>query len=103
MIKSFDNIEDSWNAWKCLYLEVLNKHAPIERVKIRQEGKPWFTSDLHARIIQRDKVFKKASKSKNEKEKKHLWESYVAMQNEIKTLVKQAKADYYNRLLREKK
>ena len=43
VIKSFDNIEDSWNAWKCLYLEVLSKHARIKRVKIRQEGKPWFT------------------------------------------------------------
>ena len=27
----------------------------------------------------------------------------MAMRNEIKTLVKQAKADYYNRLIREKK
>jgi hypothetical protein len=60
VIKSFDDIEDSWSAWKCLYLEVLNKHAPIKKIKIRQAGKLWFASDLHARITQRDKIFKKA-------------------------------------------
>jgi hypothetical protein len=91
------------NKWKCLYLEVLNKHAPIKRIKIRQKGKPWFTSDLHAMIIQRDKIFKKASKSTNEKEKKNLWEGYLAMRNKIKISVKQAKAEYYNRLIKEKK
>jgi hypothetical protein len=48
VIKPFDDIENSWNAWKCLYLEVLNKHAPIKRIKIRQKGKPWFTSDLQS-------------------------------------------------------
>jgi hypothetical protein len=52
-------------------------------------------------IIQRDKIFKKASKSTNEKEKKNLWEGYLAMRN--KTSVKQAKAEYYNRLIKEKK
>ena len=32
-----------WEIWKTLFLEVLNKHAPIQNKKARSKNVPWIT------------------------------------------------------------
>jgi hypothetical protein len=54
-----------WEIWKELFLEVLNKHAPLQQKKIRSNKVPWITSKIK-NINTRDKLKRKAIISKSE-------------------------------------
>ena len=32
-----------WEIWKTLFMEVLNKHSPIQNKKVRSKNVPWIT------------------------------------------------------------
>ena len=34
-IDAFDDIDDKWDYWKTLFLDIVSKHAPM--IKVRQE------------------------------------------------------------------
>ena len=38
------NTDSMWALWKKLFLEVLDKHAPVQRIRKRKSGVPWLTS-----------------------------------------------------------
>ena len=50
-----------WEIWKDLFLEVRNKHAPLQQKKIRSNKIPWITSQIKSLIITRDKLKIKAT------------------------------------------
>ena len=35
-----------WQIWKTLFLEVLNKHAPVSNIRIRGSNLPYITADV---------------------------------------------------------
>ena len=43
----YDNVNDKWNYWKTLFLDILNKHAPLVKVR-RRKGKndDWIGAEL---------------------------------------------------------
>jgi hypothetical protein len=47
-----------WEKWKELFnfLEVLNKHAPIQHKKIKSGKVPWITNKIKGLINTRDKL-----------------------------------------------
>ena len=38
--------DSMWALWKKLFLEVLDKHAPVQRIRKRKSGVPWLTGDI---------------------------------------------------------
>ena len=35
-----------WEIWKKVFLDVLDKHAPLQHKKIRSRKAPWITNDI---------------------------------------------------------
>ena len=55
-----DDPNTMWEMWKRMFLEVLDKHAPLQQKKIKSKKVPWITSNIKKLIIQRDKLKKKS-------------------------------------------
>ena len=41
-----EDLNAMWEIWKKLFLEVLDKHAPLQHKKIRTKKVPWITSAI---------------------------------------------------------
>ena len=52
-----------WLQWKCSFLSIVNKHAPLRTMRVRTRSSPWITSGLKKRMHDRDILKIKASKS----------------------------------------
>ena len=80
-----------WEIWKTLFLEVLNKHAPIQNKKVRSKNVPWITRRIKELIISRDKLKRKAIITNLETD----WYNYKQIRNKVNTELRNAKKDYY--------
>ncbi|CAB4001579.1 Hypothetical predicted protein, partial [Paramuricea clavata] len=45
-IAQHDNSNVCWQVWKSLYLQVLDRHAPLRRMRTRGNSLPWISSDI---------------------------------------------------------
>ena len=52
--------------WKELFLEVLNKHAPLQHKKTKSSKVPWITNKVKCLITIRNKLKRKAIITKSE-------------------------------------
>ena len=55
-----DDPNAMWGIWKRIFLEVLDKHAPLQHKKLRSKKVPWITNNIKKVITQRDKLKRKA-------------------------------------------
>ena len=53
-IYHYDNPNDMWEAWKGLFLECVDKHAPLRTKRVRSRKSPWITPRLKKRLHERD-------------------------------------------------
>ena len=67
---NFDHIKtltsdpnEMWLLWKTFFLDVLNKHAPIDNIKIKGNDLPYITAEVRQLARQRDFLRKKANKT----------------------------------------
>ena len=48
-----------WEIWKTLFVDVLNKHAPIQSKRIRKRGNiPWLNSEVKGKLFKRGSLKK---------------------------------------------
>ena len=47
--------DSMWTLWKELFLEVLDKHAPIQHIRKKSSSIPWLTSEIKKLLFDRDK------------------------------------------------
>ena len=52
-----------WHWWKTFFLDILNKHAPTSKIKIKGNCLPFVTSEYKSLIRQRDFLRAKANKT----------------------------------------
>ena len=81
-----------WEIWKILFLEVLDKHAPLQHKKIRARQVPWITSSIKELISTRDKLKRKAIITNLEND----WLNYTRTRNRVNIELRNAKKDYYS-------
>jgi hypothetical protein len=74
-----DNPSTIWEIWKDFFLQVLDKHAPLQSKKIKSKRSPW--------------IIRKAIITKLETD----LENYKKARNETNTRLRQAKRDYYSK------
>ena len=84
-----DNPNTMWEIWKKLFVEVLNKHAPIRQKKIRSKKVPWITSEIKKLINKRDRSKRKAIIRNLEAD----WLVYKQTRNKVNIEMKKAKKD----------
>ena len=73
-----------------LFLEVLNDHAPIKRVKIKSRPNPYITPEIRQLMRTRDKWHKSAIKTKD---RLH-WNAYRFFRQEVKREIRLAEMEH---------
>ena len=46
VIDTFDSMDDKWGCWKSLLLSVLDRHAPLRKIRVRRSSLPWITAEV---------------------------------------------------------
>ena len=87
----FDSIDDKWEYWKSIFWAVVNKHAPMRKVRVRECSSPWITEEVlriaRARNYYRTKHRKTGSIDD--------WETFKRLRNASKSAIRKAKAEYF--------
>jgi hypothetical protein len=87
-----DNPSTMRELWKDLFfIQVPDKHAPLQSKKIKSKRSPWISSDIRHLMTARDNFKRKVIITKLETDR----ENYKNARNETNTLLRQAKRDYY--------
>ena len=86
----FDDPDDQVNAFNCLFLQILDEHAPIKRIMINLRPNPFITPEIKGRMNTRDMWHKKAMKTND---KLH-WNAYRLFRQEVKRKIKLAEKEH---------
>ena len=80
-----------WTLWKDLFMDVLDKHAPVQHIRKRSPGIPWINRDIKKLISDRDKLKRKAILTKLDID----WDHYKMSRNKVSVALRRAKSAYY--------
>ena len=94
VLETFDDLDDVVEAWNVLFLEILNRHAPAQKIRVRAKSLPWVDDELRVLMRQRDWLHKKAIESGDN----DLWDIYRAARNHVNVELKRSKAEYFHGL-----
>ena len=59
VMDSFDTIDDMCNYWKALFLSVVDEHAPLVKMRMRQDSLQWITGEVRKLMKARNYFRKK--------------------------------------------
>ena len=85
--------------WKELFVEVLNKHAPLQHKKTKSSKVAWITNNIKGLINTRDKLKRKQIITKLETD----WSNYKKVRNQVNIELRNAKKNYYSSKLADQK
>ena len=86
-----DSPNDMWDAWKKLFFNCVDKHAPLCTKRVRSCKSPWITPYLKKCMHERDLLEMKANRSNDSND----WRIFKTLRNQVKYENKQAKESYY--------
>ena len=86
IVDCFDDIDDRVYALNTLFSEVLDKHAPIKKVKIRGRPSPYITDEIRQLMKSRDRWRKIARRTG----KPDAWTTYKNLRNDVKRKIRSA-------------
>ena len=78
----YDDVDDLWHHWAQLYNEVLYKHVPIKKKRVRGDQLPVITPQIQREISRRNRLFKKHAKNPT----KTSWEEFKKQRNRVTSL-----------------
>ena len=81
---------DTWNAWKKLFLSVADVHLPVTKKRERNKPTPWITPLVRKHMFLRNSLKKEAIRTQN----RESWTTYKRIRNLTK-LIAEAKAEFY--------
>ena len=96
MVEFFNDFDDRVYAFNCLFLEALNDHAPIKRIKIKSKPNPFISPEIKQLMNTRDAWHKSAIKSGD---KLH-WNAYRFFRQEVKREIRFAEMEHVRSELR---
>ena len=93
ILEQFDNVDDIVNVWNTLFLEILDKHAPIKSHRVKKKYQPeWLSSEILDCMKQRNKYKRNGNISE-----------YKQMRNKVTDLIDIAKKKTYQTKIEEGK
>lgn len=91
-IRNKSDVDGMWEIWKTLFIDVLNKHAPIRLKRTRKRGSIlWLNREVKTKLFRRDYLKKKAIQTNDEND----WKLYRVSRNDANSALRSAKKDYY--------
>ena len=92
-VTSVKNVNDSWKLFHEMFLQILDRVAPIKNVRLKQRTEQWFTGDILRSISVRDKAWKQY----REQNTSDNFSEYKRLRNMTDALIKKAKKDFVKR------
>ena len=89
------NVDKAWSLMKTTLLTVFDRHAPLVTKRVKGRVCPWMNSDITDAMKERDKVLRKARKSKNTSD----WTLYKRLRNRCTEMIRSAKSMFHKTLL----
>ena len=86
-----DDPNEMWDVWKSLLLEVINKHAPMRKRKVKSKSSPWITAELRRKMRKRDFLKNQAVKQNSHQ----AWNDYKKARNEVNASIREARVTYF--------
>ena len=90
-ISLFDDVEMAWSYFYDDFLNLINKHAPFRKFRVKGRNNPWFQPEIGNLIKDRDAAWARARKSKSEND----WLCFRQLRNKCTASIKKAKAEFY--------
>ena len=87
-----DDPNEMWDVWKSLLLEVINKHAPMRKRKVKSKSSPWITAELRRKMRKRDFLKNQAVKQNSHQ----AWNDYKKARNEVNASIREARVTFFN-------
>ena len=87
-----DDPNEMWDVWKSLLLEVINKHAPMRKRKVKSKFSPWITAELRRKMRKLDFLKNQAVKQNSHQ----AWNDYKKARNEVNASIREARVTYFN-------
>ena len=95
MIDIFDSVDDKLDYFNQTFLQVLNDHAPLRRVRVKKKRSPWMTREIRDQMDNRDKSLRlfRATRSADD------WETYRRLRSRVTTLLRASKRAHFSHLI----
>ena len=82
-------VNSAWDAWRNIFLNIVDNHVLRRVMRVRNKPAPWLNSQLKAEMYERDWLKKKAS----ETQRLHDWKAYKTKKLLVDKKVKKTKKD----------
>ena len=89
-IKTLGDPNQMWHAWKTIFNNVVDRHAPLRTKRVRGSKAPWITTELKQLMHQRDVLKIKAIQSKNPQD----WSAFKKARNTVNNDIRHAKENH---------
>ena len=93
------DVNEVWLRWKAFFLDILDKHAPVTKIKVKENSLPYVTSELRALIKTRDYLRAKANKTGSE----CLRQAFNHTRNKVNKLFSDLQKNYYSKKIEDNK
>ena len=90
-INTFPTLEMAWSFFKSTFGQIINKHAPLIKLRIKDRFSPWFSRDLAALIRQKNALWRKARSSQSPAD----WLAFRQCRNKCTQAVRKAKVTHF--------
>ncbi|CAB4040195.1 Hypothetical predicted protein, partial [Paramuricea clavata] len=90
IIDAFDDVEDKLQAFNSLFIDILDKHAPIKTFKIRGRPNPCVTENIRELMKTRDR-WRKRAKETNDPE---AWIEYKNLKHKVRSEIRLAEREF---------
>ena len=99
VMRKLDSIDNMWSYWKTLFFDVVERHAPLLKVRVRdgRQEVEWMDSEIHSVMRTRNYFRRKYWRSHALED----WDRYKQLRNEVRNRIRRAKADHYSRVCAE--
>lgn len=81
---TFDCVDDKSDFFNRLFLQILNEHAPLRRVRVKKNGCPWVTKNIRDQM-DRVKLLRRFRATRHSDN----WEAYRKQCNRVTSLLRE--------------
>ncbi|KAK0145188.1 hypothetical protein N1851_015920 [Merluccius polli] len=91
LISAIPTINEAADFLHLKLLKVINQHAPLRKIRIKNRSNPWFSRELADALLARNKQWALARRSAASTD----WLLFRILRNKCTALVRKSKTDYY--------
>lgn len=93
------DVDEAWGQFKNMFLEAVDKVAPIKTIRVKLRSEPWMNGDILEAISKRNKAFSVFRKSKEQYD----LDNYKKLRNIVQKMIQTCKKDFFRDKLTEHK